>query len=57
MNNFFSGFALVLLLVGAPLAGEYFINTYPVGSAIVLGSLLILGCLWALCSACADMFS
>lgn len=56
MNDFFSGLALVFLLFVAPLAGEYFINTYPLGSAIVLGGVLVLGCLWALCVACADLF-
>ena len=55
MNDFLSGLALVLLLLVAPLAGEYFINTYPLGSAIVLGGVLVLGCLWALYSACADL--
>ena len=56
MNDFFSGLALVFLLLVAPLAGEYFISTYPHGSALVLGGVLVLGCLWALCSACADLF-
>ena len=56
MNNFFSGLALILLLIIAPLAGEYFINAYPLGSTLVLGGLFALACLWALCSACADLF-
>ena len=56
MNDFFSGLALVFLLLVAPLAGEYFISTYPHGSALVLGGVLALACLWALCSACADLF-
>ena len=56
MNDFFSGLALFFLLFVAPLAGEYFINAYPVGSAVVLGGALVLGCLWALCVACADLF-
>ena len=55
MNNFFSGLALILLLIVAPLAGEYFINAYPLGSMLVLGGMFALACVWALYSACADL--
>lgn len=56
MNNLFSSFALILLLIVAPLAGEYFINAYPLESTLVLGGVFALVCLWALCNACADLF-
>ena len=55
MNDFFSGLTLVFLLFVAPLAGEYFISAYPLGSMLVLGGMFALACIWALYSACADL--